>query len=69
MAIVAPFAEALDDDLGRLIVVRVIRLESVRQHEVVQVVPAAVADDAVVCPVVLDSGGGAVEVVVRLGAP
>lgn len=54
LPVVTPFPKALDDDFGCLVVVCVVWLETVRQHEMVNVVPSSVPDDAVVRSVVLD---------------
>lgn len=54
LPVVASLPEALDDDFGCFVVVCVVWLEAVGEHEVVNVVPSSVPDDTIVCSVVLD---------------
>lgn len=67
LAIIASVAEALDNDLGGFVVIGVVGLQAVRQHEVVNVVPSSISDNAVVCPVVFNVDGGPVQVMMCFG--
>lgn len=69
LPVVAPLPEALDDDFGCFVVVRVVWLETVGEHEVVNVVPSSVPDDTVVCSVVLDLLCCPIKVVMGRGSP
>lgn len=64
LPVVAPLPEALDDDFGCFVVVCIVWLEAVGEHEVVDVVPSSVPDDTVVGSVVLDLLCCPIEVVV-----
>lgn len=69
LPVVTSLPEALDNNFGCLVVVCVVRLEAVRKHEMVNVVPASVPDNAVVCSVVFDFLRRPVEVVVGSRSP